>query len=73
LEPGDSDDVERVVHAPVTSTVEAVTVLCLSGCRRDWSGAGESSERSFGAAAIVMRPRQHECRGGDVADAGFVE
>ena len=68
-----SDDVERVVDASVASTIEAVTVLGLSGCRRDGGGAGESSERSFGAAATVMGPGQHERRGGDVADAGLVE
>jgi hypothetical protein len=73
LEPGDSDDVERVVHSSVASTIEAVTVLGLSGCRWDGGGAGESSERGFVAAAAVMRPGQHERRCGDVADPGFVE
>ncbi len=73
LEPGDSDDVERVVHPSVPSTIEAVTVLCLSGCRRDGGGAGESSERSFVAAATVMRPRQHKRRRRDFADAGLAE
>ena len=73
LESGDSHDVESVVHAPVPSTIEAVTVLSLSGGRRDRGGAGESGERSFVAAATVMRPGQHERCCGDVADAGFTE
>lgn len=73
LESGGSDDVERVVHSTVPSTIEAVTVLGLSGRRRDGGGSGESGERGFGAATTAMRPRQHERRCGDVADPGLAE
>ena len=54
LESGDRDDVERVVHASIASSVEAVTVLLLTGCR--WDGSGMSA--SWAAAESGSRSRE---------------
>ena len=48
-EPGRGDDVESVVQATVTTTVESVTVLGLTGCGGDWCCAGETGEGCLGA------------------------
>ena len=49
--PGDRNEVERPVELAVTTTIEPVTVLALSGGDLDGCGAAESGVGSFAVAA----------------------
>jgi hypothetical protein len=69
--PSDGHEVEGAVELAVTASVEAVTVLALSGGGLDRSAAGEAGVGRFVAAAAGVGPGEVEGGGSDVADATF--
>ena len=64
--PAEGNNVEGVVELAVAAPVQAVPVLGLAGCGRDWGGTPEAGVGRLIATTTVMRPGNVEHRRGHI-------